>query len=102
MSWKDCSTGLRSFISECSFRPDVGGELASMILCTEFKGLPLVVYVAMLPEFRNRGYARFLLKKVLDAAQRLGYGEVSLVVTDGNDAAIKAYRDVGFKAETGI
>lgn len=52
----------------------------------------------VLPEYRGRGLARFLLRDALDYLKaRRGIEDVVLAVTSGSATARKIYADVGFK-----
>lgn len=64
---------------------------------TRHKALVIGMYVV--PEARGTGAARSLLAEALAfARQRPGIRLVTLTVTEGNEPAIRLYRQVGFQA----
>ena len=52
--------------------------------------------IALLPEFRGRGFGRGLMRAALDAARTAGYRQVSLTVHPQNPA-IALYESCGFE-----
>lgn len=84
-------------LDACSFVaawPD--GRLASASLITVWEGVPLVAFTMTHPEAKGKGLAGALLARSLDTLSRLGYREVSLVVTEGNEPATGLYEWLGF------
>ena len=47
----------------------------------------------------HKGVGTQLMKSVIDAAKDIGLKRISLVVYAGNEAAIRMYKKIGFKAE---
>lgn len=71
---------------ECSRRPK-----------TRHKGLVIGMYVA--PPGRGSGAGRALMQALIACAEaRPGLQTLHLTVTDGNQAAIRLYREFGFEA----
>lgn len=62
---------------------------AKPVLCLE--GLHV------LPEYRCRGYARFLVQRVAKRAQELGCARVEWLCHKRNERALRFYRGVGAK-----
>lgn len=50
------------------------------------------------PEYRGRGFGRFLLAGLVEEAARRGARELLLEVIDRNEAAIRLYRGAGFES----
>jgi ribosomal protein S18 acetylase RimI-like enzyme len=57
----------------------------------------IIECVAVTPEKRGRGVAGILLEKLFNEGRRLGHPHVGISVTDGNEAAKRAYEKAGFK-----
>lgn len=53
--------------------------------------------LAVLPDFRGKGYGRTLLQKAREAALQTGCCKVTLEVLSNNHGAIAAYENFGFK-----
>lgn len=73
-------------------------ELIGCIVCSEFKGVPLILYVAVAPDYRGKRYAAALIEKVLEAGVNRAFPAVYLVVSNDNESAVKAYQRIGFTA----
>ena len=58
-----------------------------------------ITNVAILQEFRNRGYGKMLLNAVIEEGKRLGGSQFTLEVRQSNQAAIRLYEGVGFQSE---
>jgi mycothiol synthase len=56
-----------------------------------------VKLVGVLPEFRNRGLGRELVRWGVDAVRRRGAGDVYLSVEGENDGALHLYATLGFR-----
>ncbi|MEM0159090.1 MAG: GNAT family N-acetyltransferase [Thermoplasmataceae archaeon] len=78
------------------------GRIISAIVVTQGsirkngERIPLVVDLFTLPEFRGNGLGTWLLSTSIEALQRLGFHQVELWVTEGNNAEA-LYRNLGFK-----
>jgi ribosomal protein S18 acetylase RimI-like enzyme len=72
----------------------------SMVGCTREKDTPssecFLEYCWVDPEFRGRGVAFQLLTDIVDKLRATGVRRAFLWVMDGNDAAVRLYRRVGF------
>jgi RimJ/RimL family protein N-acetyltransferase len=55
--------------------------------------------MALLPDFRGRGFGERLLRSVLDASWSFGFEKVELAVFTSNPRAEALYRKVGFVEE---
>lgn len=58
-----------------------------------------ITNVAVLPEFRRRGFARSLMQDLIDYAKTEGIRSLTLEVRVGNLPAIRLYESFGFKVE---
>ncbi len=76
------------------------GEPAGIVGCTRESGTPIhecyLEYIWVAPRWRNRGVARYMLTAVLDRLRKSGVRTAYLWVLDGNDAAVRLYKGVGF------
>jgi GNAT superfamily N-acetyltransferase len=57
----------------------------------------IIECVAVAPDKRGQGMARVLLEALFEEGRRLGHTHAGISVTDGNEAAKRAYEKVGFK-----
>jgi len=58
-----------------------------------------ITNLAVRPEFRRRGFARMLLKDLVDYARENGIGSLTLEVRVSNLPAISLYESLGFTVE---
>jgi len=63
----------------------------------EIPGSLYISGLALLPDFRNRGVGSELLNRAHDRARAMGLGQVSLLVFEANDGAVRLYRRHGFR-----
>jgi len=75
-------------------------ERAAIVGCTRETGAPdherYLEYLWVAPQWRNKGVARTLVTAVLVRLRRSGVRTAYLWVMDGNDAAVRLYKSVGF------
>jgi ribosomal-protein-alanine N-acetyltransferase len=55
-----------------------------------------IVYIAMIPEVRGRGWGRELIKQAIELARRAGAERIVLAVDAANQPAIRIYQALGF------
>ncbi len=72
--------------------------LVGATLVTMWEGLPLVAFTMTRPDMKGRGVATALMTRSLDLLRDAGHDSVQLVVTEGNDSAIRLYERLGFRA----
>ena len=86
-------------MSDCSFIIEDGEFLASACLISWYDPTegPFVVFTMTRPESKGQGLARFLLKKSINALIEREYGQLTLIVTDGNQSAQSLYTSLGFQ-----
>lgn len=53
-------------------------------------------HIGVLPEYRNKGYGKWLTRLSLEHAQKKGY-QIKLEVREDNEKAIGMYRELGFQ-----
>jgi ribosomal protein S18 acetylase RimI-like enzyme len=75
----------------------VDGEPASFCLGALRDGRASIRGEGTAPRFRRAGLGRRVLEQTMAALTEAGAGELRLEVLDGNDAAIRLYRDAGFE-----
>jgi ribosomal protein S18 acetylase RimI-like enzyme len=68
---------------------------ASVVTANEKLGT-LLAFALTHPAYQKKGLASLLIEKSLDGLYAAAIGELSLVVTVGNDGAISLYRKLGF------
>jgi ribosomal protein S18 acetylase RimI-like enzyme len=75
-------------------------EHTAIVGCTQETGAPdyerYLEYLWVAPQWRNRGVARTMVAAVLDRLRSSGVRTAYLWVMDGNDAAVRLYKSVGF------
>ncbi len=80
------------------------GTIISAVFFTwhESKLMPLLTFTMTRSSFKGRGYAKMLLKAGLNELIRAGQTQCCLVVTRGNESAIKIYKYFGFTEEISL
>ncbi len=75
-------------------------QLAGIVGCTREASTPAderyLEYLWVAPLWRNKGVARTMVTAVLDRLRNSGVRTAYLWVLDGNDAAVRLYKRVGF------
>jgi ribosomal protein S18 acetylase RimI-like enzyme len=86
------------FLPDCSVAIERGEFLVSACLVSFFEphDAPLVVFLMTRPEAKRQGLARRLLEYSMALLSEKGHSRLTLVVTDGNDAAQRLYASLGF------
>ncbi len=88
--------------------PGAGGEIAVSAIDDDPLGLVLwriaadeaeILTIGVLPDYRRRGVAHFLLETSISAMRQHGVARLFLEVAVNNAAAISLYRCFGFQAE---
>lgn len=70
----------------------IGSALVSL-----FRGIPLIIYLAVDPDQRGQGLSKKLLQQMFYSFETSEYQEVFLVVTPGNFPAETLYEKLGFE-----
>jgi predicted GNAT family acetyltransferase len=84
------------FLQNCFFLIEVTQKPVAATIISLFKGVTLVTYTVTHPDHVNNGYSTYLIKKSMDALLTIGYKELYLVVTVGNESARHIYNKLGF------
>ena len=58
-----------------------------------------IMRIAIVPEFRGRGFSKALLARVIEHAKENGIKDVTLEVRKSNEVAINLYKSFGFTIE---
>jgi ribosomal protein S18 acetylase RimI-like enzyme len=74
-----------------------GGCVGTVQGLLDGQGYGAIQNLGVLPEYRGRGLGRALLLKALAGFAATGVGRAFLEVTARNEAAVRMYRDVGFR-----
>ena len=64
-----------------------------------FSGEGELMRIAVLPEYRGRGYSRKLMERLEESARAAGAQELTLEVRESNEAALHLYKSCGFRVE---
>jgi ribosomal protein S18 acetylase RimI-like enzyme len=87
-----------AFLNQHSFYIEDSGKIIGCVLVSLYNGItPLVIYLAVDPHERGKGYAQSLLKRMIVSFQGSAYSKVYLVVTQENRRAKKMYDQLDFK-----
>lgn len=81
-----------------SFYIEENKQIVGSAIVSLFRGIPLIIYVAVDPEKRGQGLSKKLLQQMLYSFEESEYHEVFLVVTPGNFPAERLYKKFGFEA----
>ncbi len=83
-------------LSDLSFALYDAEQLMGSILCSTFRGVPLILYVVISPTYRGRHLSKLLIHETIRSARRNHLDSLYLVVTDRNFAATRIYDAIGF------
>jgi ribosomal protein S18 acetylase RimI-like enzyme len=91
--------GYGRFLPKHSFAIEDGESLSSACLVSWFEhhDAPLVVFLMTRPERKRQGLARATLAASIDSLSKAGFSRLTLVVTVGNDPALRLYESLGFR-----
>lgn len=91
--------GYGPLLTDCSFVMEADGAVvaATLVVLSGQGRVPLLAFVMTHPAHANRGLARALIRHTINALLAHGYGELSLVVTEGNAPAQHLYATLGFQ-----
>lgn len=85
-------------IQELSFCLVWEDKLVGTFITTIFRGVPLIIYVAIHPDFRGRHFSKSLFNHAFnELIAATHYEEVYLVVKTNNQVAYNLYSGLGFK-----
>lgn len=73
-----------------------GGEVAGYVATVNAEGMGVIAHVAVHPEHRRRGLARFLMARAMYACEQQGLTMIGLAVTTRNPAR-SLYNQLGFQ-----
>lgn len=73
-------------------------EPLGAVVCTRFRQVPLVTFLAVAPAARRQGLGARLMRQACAALRQQSAAVVYLVVTDQNEAAVRLYQALGFTA----
>jgi ribosomal-protein-alanine N-acetyltransferase len=74
-----------------------GGQVAAMLIIWLILDEAHIATLAVLPEFRRKGIASWLLRSALNEAYNEGARQSYLEVRAGNQVALQMYEKLGFK-----
>ena len=75
------------------------GEPAAYANFRFLSGEGELMRIAVLPEYRGRGYSRKLMERLEESARAAGAQELTLEVRESNEAALHLYKSCGFRVE---
>lgn len=84
------------YLPQHSFVIERDGQIVSSALLTYWHEQPLLAYVMTLPNFKRQGFSRLCIQHVMQSLVEHDYKQLSLVVTAGNEAAMKLYQQLEF------
>lgn len=84
-------------IKQLSFSLYKDKQLIGCLLSSQFKGITLILYVVIHPNYGGQGLAKFLLSKVIENGKQLNTSKIYLVVTNENTSAHTLYKSIGFE-----
>ena len=87
-------------IHEASVCLRVGDETAAAVFITERDGVAFMPYIVTAKKYKGMGFANQLVTNSLCVLKQLGYSELVLYVTAGNEPAEHLYRSLGFTEST--
>lgn len=75
---------------------EMAGQPVGMAVCRVQHEQADIITIAVVPPWRRRGIARFLMHGVMEKAASLGAGALFLDVEEGNAPALGLYEHLGF------
>lgn len=88
-----------SFDPEHSSVAERAGRLVSATLVTRWQSRPFVAFTMTDPAFGRQGLARATLERTMHLLHQDGETELRLVVTLGNEPALRLYESLSFTVE---
>ena len=87
------------FLEKSSFLAEKDGKAISLSIVTRFGEVknPLLAFSMTHPEYKNQGFASYLLKRTINALLDDDFNELYLVVTEGNKPALHLFKKMGFQ-----
>ena len=83
------------------FLDEAGEPMAVLLLAEVAQGSGLeLVYLGVAPNYRSKGIGGALMRFAVSEAARFGGQRMFLAVDDRNDAAVRLYTGMGFRAST--
>ena len=86
-----------SSLSLGAFEPD-GGRLLGYLIISRYVDAWHVMNIAVAPEYRRKGIARRLMERLFEVTARDARRGYTLEVRVSNEAAIRLYEELGFRA----
>ena len=87
------------FIPEASYVATIGNVIisSSIIVNSKNENIPLLAHAMTHPEYQNKGYCSFLIRKSMNSLVKLGETQAFLAVAGENRRAISVYSKLGFQ-----
>ena len=96
---KDLREMLDGQLDEAWILETEAGEPAAYANFRFLSGEGELMRIAVLPEYRGRGYSRKLMERLEESARAAGAQELTLEVRESNEAALHLYKSCGFRVE---
>lgn len=75
-------------------------QILGIVISTLWFGIPLIYDLVVKRSVQGQGVGRRLMEEGLTELRSLGYPQVALFVTEGNEGAIRLYHSLGFIKDT--
>ena len=90
--------GYGALIDDANFIAEHDRTMVGAVIVTEWQRRPLLAFVLVLPDYRDRGLGTALISRSAAELRALGYTEWTLAVTSGNPA-MALYERLGFRKD---
>lgn len=85
-------------IQELSFNLILSDQLIGTFITTKFRSIPLIIYVAIHPDFRGNHFSEYLFNHAFNQlVHKTTLKELYLVVSKNNSVAYNLYHKLGFQ-----
>jgi ribosomal protein S18 acetylase RimI-like enzyme len=107
--WKKCNLivpqndPLEDIQKKLEFQPDMfliallNGKLIGSVMVGYEGHRGWLNYLAVLPDYQNRGYGRKLVEKAIAELQKLGCLKLNVQIRESNISAVRFYERLGFR-----
>ncbi len=112
--WKSCglivpqNDPVEDIQTKLDFQPELffiallGNEVIGSVMAGYDGHRGWLYYLAVLPEYRRKGYGRQLVEKAVSELRKLGCLKVNLQVRANNASVVEFYEHLGFKRENRV
>jgi len=98
--WNDPKKDIQRKINDSPdlfFIGEIEGEIVASCMAAYDGHRGWIYFLAVKPEYQNRGYAKSILKQAEEALLNIGCPKIELMVRHSNDKVVTFYEHAGYK-----